>query len=72
MEQFVPAVAFVSKTEALLRTADSEGAGLVMSKELPRGTKLTILNAQGDWIQVLLDSGEKGWLSVERIRSSIE
>jgi hypothetical protein len=72
IEQFVPESVFVSKTEALLRTADSEGAGLVMSKELPRGTKLTVLNAHGDWLQVSLDSGEKGWLSISSVYSIIE
>lgn len=67
MDWFEPPKAFVFKTEAILRAADSNGAPALMSKEIPPGTKLEVLKSQGNWIQVNLDSGEKGWLPKSKV-----
>ena len=62
-----PPVAFVCKADAILRVADSNGASAALGKEIPVGTKVQILKQQGDWFQVSLASGQKGWLSTSKL-----
>ena len=71
VSQLQPANAFVYKPDAILRAADSSGAPAVRNREIPPGTKVQIMKSQGNWTQIQLYSGEKGWLPKAKLLHSL-
>lgn len=58
-------LAVVVTPEALLRDGRHE---LAQGRELPEGLEVKILDTEGNWLQVELASGKRGWVTAEHVK----
>lgn len=58
-------LAIVVASDALLRDGRHE---LAQGRELAEGLEVKIVDAQGEWLQVELASGKRGWVSASQVK----
>ena len=62
-----PSLAVIQSEAGPLRAADSPGAPAVTAEWMPEGAAVHLLRIQGDWVEVALASGRRGWLPARAV-----